>query len=311
MRSCWSNACLFTLYSTCTVHILHFRFSFSPHAFCTSCSLKLTITKSSKMARLNLKVFASDIITPASAVGGAAADYNENDEDDELPDLCTLLQRLRHTENDDTISSEAQKSETEVVSPKRKQRPLKLAHVNSLLLLPVGRREKAAAAAAEATPGGGGGLGRETNNKRRGGMEEKAVAGRIRERIKKEIPSRISISDSSSSSSSSSELEENSTEDSSDGLSDFIVDDSASELDEVELPRIRIPKDWKRKSAWKNGRAGEGGICPIPDGTLADWNEASPTKSILGRSVGGAGNFLKEPGAGLKMYESYLYLPVS
>ena len=282
--------------------------------------------------------------------GGAAAannynDYSDNDEDDdELPDLCTLLRRQRlghHNENaDDAIFSEIQahKPETEMEGegegegeggspkPKRKikQRPLRLAHVNSLLLLPVGRREKVAAGAIVASVPGDG-LGKETNStnnkNRRGGMEEKAIAGRIRERVKKEIPARISITDSttsssSSSSSSSSEHEQNIiTEDSSDGLSDFIVDDSASELDEVELPRIRIriPKEWRKpRSPWKNGRAGEEGICPIPDGTLADRKEVSPTKSISGRSLGGgAGDFLKEPGAGLKMYETYLYLPVS
>lgn len=246
------------------------------------------------MARLNLKASANNT-TAAVAIA-----VDNDSDDDDLPDLCTLLKRLDHTDNG-VNSSAPLKPETEI-PPQRKQRPLRLAHVNSLLLLPVGRHERAG-------DGGDGGFGKDANN-RRGRLGESAIVGGIRERMKEEILSRISLSDSSSlssssSSSSSAERGENTTDGSSDGLSDFIVNDSASELDEIEVPRIRIPKEWKRTSPWRDRRRGAGSICPIPEENLANW-KASPKKSISGHSAEGAGRFLKEPRAGVKVYEAYL-----
>lgn len=181
-------------------------------------------------------------------------------------------------------------------SPKRRQqRPLRPAHVNSVLLLPVERYE------------GAGADKRETSN-RRGGLGKNGVAEVEKERIRKRVPSRISISSSSSSSSISSLSEEKggeeTTEDSSEHMSDFIVNDSASEFDEVEVPRIRIPKEKKRTSLWKDGRADARGIRLIPDGSFPD-RKASPTKSISGQSTRGAGRRIYvEPGADLKLYET-------
>lgn len=247
------------------------------------------------MARLNLKARAVD---SAKAVSIAVDHHSDDDDDDELPELCRLLRRLDHCEkNAISISVGGSKPETEV-SPQRKQRPLRLAHVNSLLLLPVGRHERAI--------NGDGGLGKDANNTRGRLGESAAVVERTKERIRKKISSRISLSDSSSPSSfPSSERTENTTDGSSDGLSDFIVDDSASELDEVEVPRIRIPNQWKRTSPWKDGKAGAGSICSIPNGSHQNL-KASPKKSISGHSIDGAGRFRKEPRAGLKAYETYL-----
>lgn len=250
------------------------------------------------MARLNLRAITSDATAAiASDVTGGIADADDNDDNDELPDLCTLLQRLSHQETRPSISKENGENNNhdgqDEKSVKRKQRPLRLAHVNSLLLLPVGRY-------GSADTDGGRRFGKEIND-RRGDLGENTFAGEIKERMRNKIPARISISSSSA----SSERGGNITEGSSDDLSDFIVDDSASELDEDEVPRIRIPKEWKRTSPWKDGRAGAGGICSIPDGNHTKL-KASPKKSISGHSVGGAGNFLKEAGAGLKLYETYV-----
>lgn len=248
------------------------------------------------MARLNLKASAGNTTTTVIAV--------DNDSDnDELPDLCTLLQRLSHTENGAT-SLGARKPETET-SPRRKQRPLRLAHVNSLLLLPVRRHERA-------TSGGDNDddLGNNAN-KTRPKLGETAVVEGTKKQMKKEILSQISFSDSSTSSSPSpAERAGNTTDNSSDGLSGFIVDDSASELDEIKVPRIRIPNEWKRTSPWKDGKAGAGSTSSIPNGSHKNL-KASPKKSISGHPVGGAGRFRNEPGAGLKVYEVSLpiYLP--
>ena len=248
------------------------------------------------MARLNLKACAGDTAKDISI----AVDH-DSDDDNELPELCTLLRRLEYREKS-AVSLGASKTETEV-SPQRKQRPLRLAHVNSLLLLPVGRHERAS--------NGDGGLGKGISITRGKLGENAAVAEGTKERIRKEIPSRISLSDSSSPSSfPSSERAENTTDGSSDGLSDFIVDDSASELDEVKVPRIRIPNEWKRTSRWKDGKAGAGSIYSIPNGSHKKL-KASPKNSTSGHSIEGAGRFRKELGAGLKVYEAYLstYLP--
>ena len=298
------------------------------------------------MARLNFQAFASDTAT-------AIADDDEDN--DELPDLYTLLQRLSHHHKQShteasVISSGFKKVETgneeyqeaavvetadvfhenrvgktakamqksqrgyfvggetnkennnreqvEISAKRKPQRPLRLAHVNSLLLLPVGRRDGAGIA-------GFGGVDEKDTSNKTGGLRGNGISKGTRERMRNDVLTRVSVS-SSSSSSSESEKEGEITEGSSDHLSDFVVDDSASEFDEIKLPRIRIPKEWKHTSPRKDGRAGAGGICPIPDGNLANWR-ASPTKSISGQPVGGAGRHIyAEPGQGLKLYEAYL-----
>lgn len=181
-------------------------------------------------------------------------------------------------------------------SVERKQlRPLRLAHVNSLLLLPMGR-----CLGADVGGSGGDDVDEKERSNRIGGLRGNGVAKGIRDRVEKGVPSRISIS------SLSEERGEEATDGSSDDLSDFIVNDSASEFDEAEVPRIRIPKELKHASSWKDGRAGVGGICPIPDSNLPKL-KISPTKSISGLSLGGIGRHIHaEPRASLKLYEIYL-----
>lgn len=258
------------------------------------------------MARLNTTVFDSD--------------------DDDLPELCTLLRRLGQHE-DVSLSKAATKNdgsnvvsadENQVATPRirkkyfeidsgnteatepsshnrnsaRKQRPLRLAHVNSLLL-PISRNEVL----------------REEN--RDDGLENAARASSPTPTRRKAPSSRIEQpSTPYSSGDDTSRVEEGS---SFDDMSDFIVDDSASDCEEIPA---WIPKASKLKSR-KDERADAGENRSVPEGNRVDWK--SPTKSIsrLPRDrplfertprqpVGVvASTFNDEPEAHLKLYESF------
>lgn len=245
------------------------------------------------MARLNTKVFNSD------------------DEDEDLPELCTLLQRLGHCEesskstlakvgeeerggnqaviadgNDgggkpyswgkraDGKSDHASSQDISPAVSPRKQRPLRLTHVNSLLL-PISKTQT---------------FQKDNDQDRLGNTaHSKSPTRRL-------VP-RSRLEPFSTPPSSGSDAEE----EFSDGLSDFIVNDSASECEEEPARKQNAWKDESRKDE-KDERTGVPRIYVGPKGNEIDWT--IPKKPGSGRTMQVAGKSLykvcEEP---LQLYE--------
>ena len=267
------------------------------------------------MARLNAKAF-------------------ENDEDN-LPELCKLLQQLGHgekvspgrpttegKENETVKSNDGSKARhrqpqtdcsdsddgktkdpersSRIETTAKRQQPLGPAHFNSLLLpIPIARNE---------------------GFQRADGDRLASTAAPNSPRRRRLVPryqlERLSTSSSSSSSSSSPSASSASSscspskggaavedeEESSDGLSDFIVNDSASE--DEELKKGWAPRISKHKSG-KNGRSDAEEIYAPQDSNQAGRGPLAMPGS--GQSVGGASRYLdEEPEATLKRYESII-----